>query len=243
MPFLMIIASFFIFLIAIIVAYAETPAGIGKLGELRIRFLIGKTKLGSKYIINNLILKTDNERTAQIDHVVINARGVFVIETKNYSGRIYGQENQQEWTQVLQYGKVKNKFYNPIKQNKTHVFHIANTLSSKVPITSAVVFVRGTTQFVNATGVYSPQSLKQLLENGISILSVEQMETIYNELLNANQINISNREHIQNIQSMKLKVEQNICPRCGKVLVKRSGKNGSFWGCIGYPNCKFTKKF
>ncbi|MBO5790625.1 MAG: topoisomerase DNA-binding C4 zinc finger domain-containing protein, partial [Clostridia bacterium] len=51
----------------------------------------------------------------------------------------------------------------------------------------------------------------------------------------------SNREHIQNIRTMKAEIEQNICPRCGKPLVKRNGPKGSFWGCSGYPNCKFTK--
>ncbi len=31
------------------------------------------------------------------------------------------------------------------------------------------------------------------------------------------------------------------CPRCGNILVKRHGKFGAFWGCSGYPSCKFTK--
>ena len=32
------------------------------------------------------------------------------------------------------------------------------------------------------------------------------------------------------------------CPRCGKTLISRHGKYGSFIGCSGYPNCKFSKK-
>ncbi|MDR0778247.1 MAG: topoisomerase DNA-binding C4 zinc finger domain-containing protein [Methanomassiliicoccaceae archaeon] len=32
-----------------------------------------------------------------------------------------------------------------------------------------------------------------------------------------------------------------MCPRCGKMLVLRNGKNGQFYGCSGYPNCRFTK--
>ena len=31
-----------------------------------------------------------------------------------------------------------------------------------------------------------------------------------------------------------------VCPDCGKVLVRRTGKNGYFWGCTGYPDCKKT---
>ena len=30
------------------------------------------------------------------------------------------------------------------------------------------------------------------------------------------------------------------CPNCHKPLVRRKGKNGFFWGCSGYPNCKTT---
>jgi len=31
-----------------------------------------------------------------------------------------------------------------------------------------------------------------------------------------------------------------LCPRCGKQLVQRKGKNGPLIGCGGYPNCRFT---
>lgn len=32
------------------------------------------------------------------------------------------------------------------------------------------------------------------------------------------------------------------CPECGKKLIERSGKTGgSFYGCSGFPDCKFTK--
>ena len=30
------------------------------------------------------------------------------------------------------------------------------------------------------------------------------------------------------------------CPNCGSALVKRKGKNGEFWGCTNYPECKTT---
>ena len=59
----------------------------------------------------------DNEgHTSQIDHIFIHPTGIYVIETKNSTGRIYGSEGDQEWTQVLHYGKKKYKMYNPLKQ-------------------------------------------------------------------------------------------------------------------------------
>ena len=34
---------------------------------------------------------------------------------------------------------------------------------------------------------------------------------------------------------------EEICPQCGKAMKIRNGKFGEFWGCTGYPLCKFTK--
>ena len=80
-------------------------------------------------IINDLMLSTE-KGTTQIDHVVVSRYGVFVIETKNYQGEIYGDDNRKEWTQMIvndvTYTKrwwktytyvTKNHFYNPVKQS------------------------------------------------------------------------------------------------------------------------------
>ena len=32
-----------------------------------------------------------------------------------------------------------------------------------------------------------------------------------------------------------------LCPRCGNVLRKRNGRFGAFWGCMGYPECRYTE--
>ncbi len=32
-----------------------------------------------------------------------------------------------------------------------------------------------------------------------------------------------------------------LCPRCGNVLRKRNGKFGTFWGCMSYPECRYTE--
>ena len=31
-----------------------------------------------------------------------------------------------------------------------------------------------------------------------------------------------------------------LCPKCGKPMRRRKGKNGFFWGCTGYPGCSAT---
>lgn len=32
-----------------------------------------------------------------------------------------------------------------------------------------------------------------------------------------------------------------ICPRCGQVMKVRKGRFGQFWGCSGYPGCRYTE--
>lgn len=228
-------------IIGICIGLLQTPRGKGWLGELIIKMIIGKTKDGEKYVINDLRLRIDEEKTSQIDHVLINDKGIFVIETKNYSGRIYGKESQLEWTQVLNYGRVKNKFYNPVKQNKTHAYHISNLLTEKHSLTSAVVFVQCNTKYIESANVYDLFGLYALISKGALVLNENQMKTAYEEILAANDNSITLREHIGNVENMLHNVDEGICPRCGKKLVLRNGKNNEFWGCTGYPNCRFTK--
>lgn len=215
---------------------------IGSEGERIVGRIIGSTIPGVQYVINNLILRIEENKTSQIDHVVINKHGVFVIETKNYAGMIYGSENQLEWTQVLNYGKVKNHFYNPLKQNKTHIYHISKILSDYITIIPMVVFVSSDISNVESPDVYSSQEIKHALSRGAETLTAEQMEKAYNELLAAHCSDISMEEHISNIHEMQSKIDNNICPRCGAPLVLRKSKNGDFYGCSSYPKCSFTKK-
>jgi len=70
-------------------------------------------------IHSNITLELLDDMTTQIDHVIVSKYGIFVIETKNYKGWIYGSQSQKVWTQVL--FKQKNKFQNPIHQNYKHI--------------------------------------------------------------------------------------------------------------------------
>lgn len=238
-----IVIIFICIAIGAVVAWSKTPVGKGALGELIVKFVIGKTKEGKKYVINNYML-VDEGKSSQIDHIVIRPNGLFVIETKNYSGRIYGNENQHEWTQVLAYGKVKNKLYNPLKQNATHIYKINKIINARVNIRSLVVFVQSNTKYINAQNVIPLFDLKKNLKRlNEYTLTEEEMKNIYQQLINAKANNtVSKKEHVQGIQDMKQNIEKGICPRCGGTLVEKQGKYGKFFGCDNYPKCKFIKK-
>ena len=223
------------------------PLVKGIIGETIIRIVIGQTTVNQKqqkYVINDLVLEITPGKTSQVDHVVINPNGIFVIETKNYSGRIYGNESQLNWTQVLNYGRVKNHFYSPVRQNQTHVYAIREILKQDVPIYSVVVFVKGNIKYISSPNVYTIRGLLQKIkEPSEKIISLEQMNMIYDKLSKHNRRNtISNAEHIGNIEIMKNNIANNICPRCGSALVMRHGKSGNFRGCSQYPRCRFTKR-
>ena len=36
--------------------------------------------------------------------------------------------------------------------------------------------------------------------------------------------------------------ELRVCPKCGNMLLPRNGMYGKFWGCSGYPECRYTEK-
>lgn len=69
-------------------------------------------------VVNNVTLSIDGS-TTQIDHILICTKGVFVIETKHYSGWIYGDAKQKQWMQIL--FKKRSRFQNPIHQNYKHI--------------------------------------------------------------------------------------------------------------------------
>ena len=66
--------------------------------------------------MNNITLEY-GEGTTQIDHILFTQNGILVIETKHMKGWIFANENKT-WTQVIY--KWKNKFQNPLIQNKLH---------------------------------------------------------------------------------------------------------------------------
>lgn len=89
--------------------------------------------------LGNIYVPKDDGGTTEIDVVYITQKGIFVIESKNYSGWIFGDENDSQWTAMLA-NKQKNRFYNPIKQNRTHIKWLGKLVGDEVPLFSIIVF-------------------------------------------------------------------------------------------------------
>jgi len=230
-------------LLIILTFFLKSPKTKGAIGELRVKLNLGGDIPNEKYVINDLLLLHEG-KSHQIDHLIISKTGIFVIETKNYSGLIYGDDKHIEWTQVLNYGKTKNKFYNPILQNKSKIYALSKIIGRKDCFISIIVFPKATimTYFNERVGSISDMK-KWIKQERVEIFTSLEVEKNYKTLIDyKNNPQLTNKEHIGNIYKLQQNIENNICPRCGKILVLREGKYGSFYGCNGYPYCKFVKK-
>lgn len=219
---------------------------------------------GEYTILNDVVLRTD-KGTTQIDHIVVSKYGVFVIETKNYRGEIYGDDNRKEWTQVIvtevRYRRkwyktytyvTKNQFYNPVKQSLGHMFRVKELLTeyTHLPVIPLVVFA-GYADLSKVFSSHAVLQIEQLLPvigaNKTTYLQNEDVSKIISLLQNSNvRETVKNQEHVRNIKQAERQVKDTInsgiCPRCGGTIIKRNGRFGTFYGCSNYPNCKFTTK-
>lgn len=109
-------------------------------GEAAVRRLLVQTFDDPAYHLLNNVTVPAQDGTTQIDHILLSRYGIFVIETKHYSGWIFGDAKARYWTQVL--FKVKSKFQNPLRQNHKHVQVVKELLHFIPPehIHSLVVF-------------------------------------------------------------------------------------------------------
>ena len=85
---------------------------------------------GHHRIMTNLYIPKKDGSTTEIDLIMIAQSGIYVFESKNYSGWIFGNEKSQYWTQTFPNGQ-KQRFYNPVSQNKGHINALKSILEVK----------------------------------------------------------------------------------------------------------------
>lgn len=242
------IVIIFIVLILVILFKINSSKIKGSVGEFKVNTRLNF--LGNEYIsLNDILIKSSNGNTSQIDELVLSEYGIFIIETKNYKGWIFGNEKSENWTQVI--FKEKHTFRNPIKQNWSHVYALKNVLSEfpNIHYFPIVVFTGDATlKGIESTVpvIYSNRlnsTIKNLSsEKCLSQTEVEKIKSILESVEITEKM--ARKEHVknikQNIVEKQLKIENLICPRCNGELKLRNGRNGKFYGCSNYPRCRFT---
>jgi hypothetical protein len=119
--------------------FQKTPSDIGSYEESLVYQQLCKF-FPIDSIFTNVYLDSVNTTETQVDIIALDYSGIYIFEVKNYSGYIFGDDNNKYWTQVLN-RKTKYKFYSPIRQNFAHekaLERYLNVGSSKIH--SIIVF-------------------------------------------------------------------------------------------------------
>jgi hypothetical protein len=168
--------------------FYRTMTDKGAYGEFLVFELLESLGEGSR-ILTNIYLPADNGRTTEIDLLMVHPTGIYVFESKNCSGLITGDEKDRNWTQCLNGGK-KISFYNPVRQNREHIYALMENLRDVGPESffSYIVFserseLNKISYSSRNTSVLKRNSLKSALASDISgrhtVLGESEISGIY----------------------------------------------------------------
>ncbi len=123
--------------------YLSVRTDLGRYGEyLTYQNLKAFEKEGARFLFN-VYLPKENGETTEIDVLMLTGWGLISFESKNYSGWIFGSEQQKNWYQTLPVGRGKSRkeaFYNPVMQNGSHIRHLKELIGADAPVYSVIVF-------------------------------------------------------------------------------------------------------
>ncbi len=207
-----------------------------------------------KFLLNCYLPKRNGEST-EVDLILLHESGIYVFESKNYSGWIFGTETQQYWTQSLpgRYGQAhKVKFFNPILQNQAHLKWLGEYLGIDSHFFySCIVFgdectlkditlTSGRHYVTNRSNLFA--AISSHIQLSITKLSPEQIDSLYAKLFPLTQVDAEQRaQHIKEVKEIQHKQEvaaqapvasaqgsqDGICPLCGGRLVLRTATRGA----------------
>lgn len=221
----------------------------GRLGKFKVNLGI-KLLLNQRVyrLIKNVTLSVANG-TTQIDQLIISPYGIFVVETKNMKGWIFGDTHQAHWTQVIY--RRKERFQNPIRQNYRHIKAVQELLNlSPQQVFGVVVFV-GDCAFKTSMPpevVKGVSALSKFVKSRSEpVIGEHELPGLVAKLLDQRLRPgwRTNRLHTRNVQRLASggAADLNICPRCGAGLVERINRRSGekFLGCERYPKCRGTR--
>ncbi|MBP5495463.1 MAG: NERD domain-containing protein [Lachnospiraceae bacterium] len=239
--------------------YSETFHNKGNYGEYMLYNYVQKYVSEGAKLIFNCYLPKDNGETTEVDMIMLHSSGIYVFESKNYSGWIFGSEYQNNWTQTFQGGRrgaIKEHFFNPVIQNKVHIKWIENILGEGKPIYSVIVFSeRCTLQEINISSsdiyVVKRNELTRCIDDikaRKGLVLSDYLIQYYYDLLHPYSI-VDKDTKDRHINKIKEREMNNIiadaqinaqiragdkdnlrCPRCGGKLVLRTAQRGAHAG-------------
>ena len=188
---------------------------------------------------HDVIIPSSNG-TTQVDHILVSPFGLFIVETKNKTGWIFGSETQSKWTQVVY--KNKYSFQNPLRQTYRHKKVLSKFLDVDESNIETIVYFNGDSEFKTElpSNVLSHGLGSYIKQFNDIVLSDTEIQRICGLLIDT-EGKISKQEHLQSLHERH--TSDTVCPKCGSDLVERTVKEtgSKFLGCSGYPKCRFSK--
>lgn len=230
-------------------AYLRSPEFKGWRGEARVAASIQRNFDTENHVLLNDLTFSVSNGTTQIDHVFISPSGVFVIETKNMSGWIFGSKNQARWTQTLY--RQKFQFQNPLRQNYKHVKTVQTLLGLKADQVHNLVVFAGSAlpkTVMPENVLWGADELSDYIRRQSEALfrphDIRRMAAaLEREAMVSGRD--TDRSHVENLRVQASKRnDPSRCPKCGSELVERKNrKTGEvFFGCSEFPKCRGTRK-
>ena len=147
--------------------------------------------------------------TTEIDLLYITQKGVFVLESKNYCGWIFGDERDNQWTATFP-NREKRRFYNPVRQNQNHIRWLKQYAGTNLPCYSIIVFserceLKKITVTMPGVGVVKRDKLFSLITDNWDkfpdYFTDDQIEQIYNKLKKCTDVDKNTKQrHVRNIK-------------------------------------------
>lgn len=159
------------------------------------------------YLYNDFCFEDEYGFSSQIDHILITTGGVFIIETKNMVGTIYGDKDDEQWDYIkTQNENIYEKIIrNPIIQNQGHINHLREMFASIPPkMISMAIFVHTDISYIDSNQVYNlPDAIRYIEETTInSKRSREYVERINDQIRDIqSKYSIPIERHIENIKN------------------------------------------
>jgi restriction system protein len=190
--------------------------------------------------------------TTQIDHIYISRMGIFVVETKNYSGWIFGSADEPRWTQKFRHKSVS--FQNPLRQNLGHIRALESLLSVPAQHIHSVVVFTGDAVLKTPLphNVTNPGGGMKYIKSFRNEVFTSEDVRRFIHLLRTGEV-VKGQPHALVAKAAQSSPQElgvassssKFCPKCGKTMVHRTAKRGirsgnSFWGCSTFPICQGT---
>ncbi|MGP6087905.1 NERD domain-containing protein [Antarctobacter jejuensis] len=236
--------------VAFLYFHLKSPTVIGAAGERRVNATLRKNLNEQDYIVLEDLTLPTSHGTTQIDHIVLSRFGVFVIETKNMSGWIFGGKNQARWTQVMR--GHKSQFQNPLRQNYHHVKVVQDLIGIKLDQLENLVTFVGSAEpktEIPPNVFWSRQDLFRYIVSRKTVRFTESEVREHARKLRTSALDANKetrRAHVRHVREKATQKEADLtkCPRCGSKMIERTNrKTGqTFYGCPRYPKCRGTRQ-